>query len=78
MPSGHSLDDIRVKGTRIGIESILHEYSNPKLVMKRSRAFRRPYPAKALTPRNNPKRMAICPPGPELRVYRGALCVPAS
>jgi len=22
-------------------------YSNPKLVMKRSRAFRRPYPAKA-------------------------------
>ena len=34
-------------------------YSNPKLVMKRSRAFRRPYPAKALTPRNNPKRIAI-------------------
>ncbi len=35
-------------------------YSNPKLVMKRSRAFRRPYPAKALTPHNNPKRIAIC------------------
>ncbi len=34
-------------------------YSNPKLVMKRSRAFRRPYPAKALTPHNNPKRIAI-------------------
>jgi len=27
--------------------------------MKRSRAFRRPYPAKALTPHNNPKRIAI-------------------
>ena len=33
--------------------------NNPKLVMKRSRAFRRPYPAKALTPHNNPKRIAI-------------------
>ena len=37
-------------------------YSNPKLVMKRSRAFRRPYPAKALTPHNNPKRIAISSP----------------
>ncbi len=34
-------------------------YSNPIRVVKRSRAFRRPYPAKALTPHNNPKRIAI-------------------
>ena len=34
-------------------------YSNPTQVMKRSRAFRRPYPAKASTPRNNPNRIAI-------------------
>ena len=30
--------------------------------MKRSRAFRRPYPAKASTPRNNPNRIAISSP----------------
>ena len=34
-------------------------YSNPTQVMKRSRAFRRPYPAEALTPRNNSNRIAI-------------------
>ena len=34
-------------------------YSNPTQVVKRSRAFRRPYPAKASTPRNNPNRIAI-------------------
>ena len=27
--------------------------------MKRSRAFRRPYPAEALTPRNTPNRIAL-------------------
>ena len=34
-------------------------YSNPTQVVKRSRAFRRPYPAKASTPRNNSNRIAI-------------------
>ena len=34
-------------------------YSNPTQVVERSRAFRRPYPAKASTPRNNPNRLAI-------------------
>ena len=34
-------------------------YSNPTQVVKRSRAFRRPYPAEALTPRNTPNRIAI-------------------
>ena len=45
-------------------------YSNPKLVMKRSRAFRRPYPAKALTPHNNPKRIAISKPDAYVVVAR--------
>ena len=37
--------------------------------MKRSRAFRRPYPAKALTPHNNPKRIAIRNDGPRVTFY---------
>ena len=36
-------------------------YSNPTQVVERSRAFRRPYPAKASTPRNNSNRIAIQP-----------------
>ena len=38
---------------------IPHIYSNPTQGVERSRAFRRPYPAKASTPRNNPDRTAI-------------------
>ena len=34
-------------------------YNNPTQVVKRSRAFRRSYQAKASTPRNNPNRIAI-------------------
>ena len=34
-------------------------YSNPTQVVERSRAFRRPYPAKASTPRDNLNRIAI-------------------
>ncbi len=53
-----------IRDQNLGVElqqeiEVPHPYSNPKLVMKRSRAFRRPYPAKALTPHNNPKRIAI-------------------
>ena len=39
---------------------IASTYSNPTQVVERSRAFRRPYPAKASTPRNNSNRIAIC------------------
>ena len=43
----------------MGVLSSTLSYSNPTQVMKRSRAFRRPYPAKASTPRNNSNRIAI-------------------
>ena len=48
------------------------KYSNPTQVMKRSRAFRRPYPAEALTPRNTPNRIAI---SEERAIYHKTRCV---